>query len=245
MKNLLLDIGNSDIKIASAINGKTNVKLLKRFSYSKKKFERDLTKELSELYNPKFVNAGISVQDNSKRIILKRIIKKKFNLNPVFIERKSVQNLKIDYSEGLGIDRICNAVAAKEIYRKKNMLVTDFGTATTFTFISEGILKGGLICPGMNTSRDALSANTKLPAVNVKLPDRLYYSNTIDNIRAGIYFQSFYSVKGIIKEFKKEFKDLFVITTGGLSKFFKAEKIESDINDINLTLKGINFIISQ
>lgn len=247
MQNLLLDIGNSDIKAASGTGGKNSVKLLKRFSYSKNHFESDLRDNLSELSRLNFISAGISIQDVTRKSNIKKIIRKIFNLTPVFIERKLISSLilKIDYAEGLGNDRICNAVAAKEIYGRRNMLVIDFGTATTFTLLSDGILKGGLICPGLITSLQTLSMKTKLPVVNIKKPDKLFYKNTAGNINGGIYYHTFFAVKGIIREFRNEFRDLFVITTGGLSGMFFTGLAESVVNDKNLTLKGINIIINQ
>jgi len=245
LRYLLIDIGNSEVKAALGFSNRTNVKLLKRFSHSKSNFEKEFIKNLKQFRHLNFDSAGVSVQDFKKRTLIKKLCKKIFNISPVFVERKMVKNIKIDYSESLGIDRICNVVAAVAAYGSKNLLVIDFGTATTFTIASNKELKGGLICPGLITALKALSANAKLPKVKINKPDKLYFNDTVNNITAGGFYQTLFSVKGIMNEFRKQFKNLKIITTGGLSNYFTTELPRSVLNDMQLTLKGIKLIIER
>lgn len=245
MKNLLIDIGNSSVKIASANSGSYSVKLLKRFSYSKSDFEKDFKFNVNNLLKKIYFNiTGISLLKDGNEKFLNYYFKKYFDTKPIFINREIKLPIKISYKAGIGNDRICNAVAANEIYRMKNILVIDFGTATSFTLISNKSLTGGIISPGIETSLNSLTEKTSLPDVTIKFPKKLINNNTSDNIKAGILYQSLYSVERVILELKKSYKDLFVISTGGFSGLIsKKTKLINRI-DRNLVLKGINLIIS-
>lgn len=246
MNNLLIDIGNSHIKVGTGNSNSYNVRLIKRFSYSKKNFRKDFGSNFGILSKKKsFNNIGISALHEEKKDFLEDYFKENYHVNPDFVNRNLKLPLKIKYSKGLGNDRICNAVAAYKIFGVKNILIVDFGTATAYTFVSNGTLMGGLISPGIKTSLSSLIEKTTLPKVNLSFPKRMINNNTLNNIKAGVLFQSLFAVERTIIDIKKKYKDLFIVATGGYSNLIAKRTNLINKIDKNLTLKGINIIISQ
>lgn len=255
MYNLLIDAGNSDVKIGKCISGKTisgntlNVELLKRYSYSKSNFENEFIKNFKDgIFAKKksvFNKIGISLLETTNRDFLNEFFINKFGIEPEFIDRKSVKSIKITYKKGLGNDRICNAAAADYLYNKKNILIIDFGTATTYTMVQNKTITGGMISPGIRTSLRSLVGNTSLPEINLTFPSNLFNDNTIDNIRSGVLYQSLFTVERTIMEIRKKHRNLFVIATGGNSDFISRKTKLIDKIDKSLVLKGINIIISS
>ncbi|MEP7146599.1 MAG: type III pantothenate kinase [bacterium] len=242
MSNLLIDIGNSDVKVGYGNKDSLHVNFLKRFSYSKNNFEIDFENNLKKICSKNnFGKIGISVLKENNKTFLNKFFMQK----PVYISKDLKLPVKIDYTSGIGNDRICSAAGAAEIYSNKNLLIIDFGTATTFTLVSDKVLKGGMISPGIKTSMLSLSEKTSLPAVELVFPKEFFGRNTIDNLRAGILFSSLYSAERIIKETKKKYARLFVIATGGYSKLISRRTKLINKVDQHLVLRGINIIVSQ
>lgn len=249
MYNLLIDIGNSDIKAAMNLPDSNDIKLIKRYSYQKKSFRKYFISGMESIFryinNTQQIKIGISLLNNEYKDFTKKYIYRGTGIDPVFIDRNMRLPLKINYGEGLGNDRICNAVAAREIFGRKNMLIIDFGTATTFTMVSGNVLTGGLIAPGIKTSMLSLTEKTSLPEIELVFPEKIISNNTIDNIKSGVMLQSYYSVIGIIKELRRKNKSLYTIATGGLSELFDFDKSVINITDKYLALKGIGIILSK
>ena len=244
MNNLLIDIGNSDIKTGKGVDSGKSIRLLKRFSYSKESFELDFRKNLDTLTYTGFNKIGISVLGSGNNFFLKKFFIKKYNISPEFVNRNSILPVRIKYSESLGNDRICSASAAQILYGRENILVIDFGTATTFTLLCKSIITGGIISPGIKTSLNSLILNTTLPGIKLTFPRKLFGNNTEDNIKAGVLYQSLFSAERIIMETKKKYPDLFVAATGGLAEIISGKTSLINIVDKDLVLKGINFILS-
>ena len=150
----------------------------------------------------------------------------------------------------VGADRIVNAVAAWEKYGTKAgtpLIVVDFGTGTTFDIISgRGEYIGGVICPGIGISADALFQRAaRLPRVEVRKPPTVIGSNTVHAIQSGLFFGYVEMVDGLIRRIRAELpggENATVIGTGGLAQVISAEsgtiqKIEPD-----LTLDGLRLI---
>lgn len=170
---------------------------------------------------------------------------KYFERQPFIVGPGSKTGLKIKYANSLevGPDRIANAIAAKEIYPRTNMIIVDFGTATTFCAISKGKeYLGGVIIAGLRISMDALESKTaRLPSVEIVKKEKTLGRSTSESIQSGLYYGHLGSVKEIIKNLKKEsFKgeDCLIIGTGGFASLYQKEgffdKVEPD-----LVLKGI------
>jgi len=144
----------------------------------------------------------------------------------------------------VGADRIVNAVAAFEEYRR-SVIVVDFGTATTFDFVSRrGEYLGGAIAPGLSISSEALFGKaSKLPRVELARPPLVIARNTVNSIQAGLFFGYAGLVDGIVTRMKKEAgEDSFVLATGGLCDAIAGASETIDRSDPFLALKGLRII---
>lgn len=168
---------------------------------------------------------------------------------PVFVDPKK-QNLiplAVDSPEEVGSDRVANAIAAKELYGAP-AIVVDFGTATTFDCLSlKGEYIGGLIAPGVTTSLLNLSLKAaKLPEIQLKKPETIIGKNTVAAMEAGIYYQTLYSIKEILKRLKGELgKETIVVATGGLAEFIGRDCKMIKIINPDLTLQGLRIIYER
>ena len=240
--NLLIDIGNSNIKTAKSVND--NISSVKISQYSDSAFINILS-NLDKIYPQNFTCIGVSLLDLKLKNKIAEILKNKFDAPTLFISLDLKLPLKFNYSKTLGADRICSAVSAFIKYNnKKNILIIDLGTATTFNLIHNGTFTGGLISVGMHTSVKALAQNTTLPLVSFRKVPELINDNTKDNIIAGAYYQNYFTVENVIKELRKKYKDLFVIATGGMSKHLIGRTALIDTLEPNLVLEGINNILN-
>jgi len=153
-----------------------------------------------------------------------------------------------DNPKEVGADRIVNAVAAYE-QRKNSVIVVDFGTATTFDYVSErGEYMGGVISPGIMISCEALFQKaSKLPRVEIfARPPSILAKNTIASMNAGIVFGYAGLVEGIISRMKKEVnRQLYVIATGGLAPLIASECAMINAVDDYLTLNGLRIIFDR
>ena len=153
-----------------------------------------------------------------------------------------------DNPKEVGADRIVNAVAAYE-QRKDAVIVVDFGTATTFDYISErGEYMGGVISPGIMISCEALFLKaSKLPRVEIfARPPSILAKNTIASMNAGIVYGYAGLVEGIISRMKKEVnREIYVIATGGLAALIASECPLIDSVDEYLTLNGLRIIFDR
>jgi len=172
---------------------------------------------------------------------------KYFGLEPLVVGPgiKTGMPILYDNPKEVGADRIVNAVAAFELYHDA-LVVVDFGTATTFDYVSErGEYLGGVICPGIMISCEALFQKaSKLPRVEIFAHPRLILAkNTIGSMNAGIVFGYAGLVEGIIQRVKAEMqRDLKVVATGGLARLIAAECPTIQLVDDYLTLKGLRII---
>lgn len=171
---------------------------------------------------------------------LKNACKKYFNINPFVLQAGVKTGLKIKYRNPLevGADRIANAIAATHLYSHQNLIVIDFGTATTFCAINQNKeYLGGVILPGLRISMTTLEANTsKLPAVEIVVPDNQLGRSTVESIQSGLFFGCLGAVKEIKNRLIQEaFQGLKtkVLVTGGFASLFK-EGIEKGVIEDNL-----------
>jgi len=160
---------------------------------------------------------------------------------------KTGLNIRYENPREVGADRICNAIAAIELYGPP-VIVVDFGTATTLDFIDEkGDYLGGAIAPGIGISTEALySRAAKLPRIELVRPKSTVGRNTVTSMQAGIIFGFAGQVDGIVRRMQKEFGvDAKVIATGGLAEMISAEsETISEVNQL-LTLQGLLMIYER
>ncbi len=147
----------------------------------------------------------------------------------------------------VGADRIVNAVAAYERFRRA-VIVVDFGTATTFDCISAaGEYLGGSIAPGMNISANALFARAaKLPRAEITRPPRAVGRNTVHSMQSGIVFGYVGLVDGMVRRLSEEMgDDVAVIATGGLASLIEPESETLEEIDEFLTLEGLRLLYER
>jgi len=176
--------------------------------------------------------------------------RKYFRLQPLVVGPGIRTGMPILYDnpKEVGADRIVNAVAAYETFRQA-VIVVDFGTATTFDYVSDrGEYMGGVISPGVMISCEALFHKaSKLPRVEIfARPRSILAKNTIASMNAGIVFGYAGLVEGIISRMQKEIQsDIKVVATGGLASLIAAECPAIDEVDDYLTLKGLKIIFDR
>src|SRR6266513_5789557 len=151
---------------------------------------------------------------------LRDVCERYFNSKPLFIEPGVKTGMPVLYENPaeVGADRIVNAVAAFEKYGGP-CVVVDFGTATTFDCVSaKGEYMGGVICPGIGISADALFQRTaRLPRVEIRKPARMIGTNTVGSLQSGLYYGYLGLVDGILERLVDELgAETRVIATGGL-----------------------------
>jgi len=178
--------------------------------------------------------------------ILEPLCIKYFNIKPLIVGPGIKTGMPIFYDnpKEVGADRIVNAVAAYDKYHKESIIV-DFGTATTFDYISpKGEYMGGCIAPGIMISSEALFEKaSKLPRVEFSKPKTIITKDTVSAMQAGIMFGYAGLVDGIVERMKAEVKtNPLVIATGGLARIVAQETKSIDKIDEMLTLDGLRII---
>ncbi|HRI85964.1 MAG TPA: type III pantothenate kinase [Ignavibacteria bacterium] len=246
-KRLLIDIGNTAVKAASGSLKGNKISFLAGVSYDKDLFEKQFSSFIKKLFRDyqknNFLLTGISSLSTKRNSFIKKTIRTHSDIKPVFINIKMKLPIKIDYAHTIGNDRICSAVAANDIFPGKNILVIDFGTASTYTFVSNGILKGGIISPGILTAINSLSEKASLIKTKPVFPESLINKTTEKNINAGVLYQTLYFCERVIRETSNKLSNLKVIATGGFSGLISGRTKLIDLTDRDLVFKGINLIL--
>ncbi len=155
-----------------------------------------------------------------------------FDIEPFQLQAGVKAGLSIRYSQPkeVGSDRIANAIAAVNLYPERNIIIFDFGTATTVCAVSASSeYLGGVLLPGIRIAMEAMSKRTaRLPEVEIVKPGKVCGKSTVEGIQSGLY----YSNLGMIKEFKKQFiTELFpesnpvTVATGAYAELFKMDDV--------------------
>ena len=148
---------------------------------------------------------------------------------------------RVDAGVTVGPDRLVNTAAGFDLYGG-NLIVVDFGTATTFDVIDEdGAYIGGVIAPGVNLSLEALHmAAAALPHVDVTKPQRAIGTNTVACMQSGVYWGYIGLVEGITRQIRQERAvPMKVIATGGLAPLFQQGTELFDAIEDDLTMHGL------
>jgi len=165
---------------------------------------------------------------------------------PLFVTAETNIGLKILYDNpyDVGADRIVNGIAALTKYGGP-CVVVDLGTAITFDCVSANAeYMGGVICPGIGISIDALFSRTaRLPLVDFKMPDKLIGTNPVGSIQSGLYWGSIGLIDGILEKLIAQMgPETKVIATGGQAELITAGSRYLTQVDGNLTLDGLRLI---
>lgn len=174
---------------------------------------------------------------------IKNAMRKYLHREPLVIQENiqvPIQNRYANQSE-VGADRLVTAYSA---YRKYggNLIIIDFGTATTFDLVDEsGAYLGGCIYPGVKISLEALAAHcSKLPRVEIAVPEHVVGGTTVSAMQSGIVYGYSGAVIEIVHAMERELGiPLKVVATGGLARIISEQSKVVDVIDRNLLLDGL------
>ena len=208
---------------------------------------------LKEFFTPE----GIAIADIKGMIVgsvvpsvndsLYQLAKKYFSCPlPLFVDYRTPTGIKllVDNPAEVGADRIIDALAAHRKYGG-NLIIVDFGTATTLDCVSAaGEYLGGAICPGVEVSRDALFSHaSKLSNISLTRPPKVIGTNTADYLRSGILWGYGGQVDSLVRRMSEEWgQQPRVIATGGLAPLIADYSDAIDVVDTALTLEGLQMI---
>ena len=175
-----------------------------------------------------------------------------FGHTPLTVDPGTNTGMPVLYTPAsdVGADRVVNGVAAYEAYGRATqspVIVVDFGTATTFDAISSaGEYLGGVICPGIGISADALFQRAaRLPRVDVRKPPAVIGDTTVTSMQSGLFFGYVSMVDGIVTRMRAELdreKRSACVATGGMADIIASETTVIERVDPDLTLQGLRLI---
>lgn len=170
---------------------------------------------------------------------------KYFDRNPFVLQAGVKTGLKIKYKNPLevGADRIADSIAAVHDYPNEDLLVVDFGTATTYSAVTaDKQYLGGVITAGVRISMEALESKTsKLPSVEIYPMDHCLARATVESIQSGLYFGTIGQVKEIRDRISQEAfggRRPKIVGTGGFASLFAKAGI-FDVENPDLVLRGV------
>ncbi|MBI2222118.1 MAG: type III pantothenate kinase [Acidobacteria bacterium] len=252
---LAIDVGNTNI-VLGVFEGREL-----RHSWRLATYRERTSDELGILVSELFAHAALP-RDRITGIILSSVVppltrpavemcRRYFSRDALVVDPAGNAGMVVLYEPktDVGADRVVNAVAAYELYGKQKrapIIVVDFGTATTFDAITErGEYLGGVICPGVQISADALFQRAaRLPRVDVQKPATVIGRTTVTSMQSGLFFGYVGMVDGIVARMRKELGPAraFCIGTGGLAEIIAAETDTIETVNPDLTLLGLKMI---
>ena len=157
--------------------------------------------------------------------------------------------LDVEEPQSVGADRALNAIAAHAKH-PGDLIVIDFGTATTFDAVDfSGSYKGGIIAPGINLSLDALvAAAAKLPRIAIAVPEdeSVVGRTTETQMLIGVYWGYVAMIEGLVARMKAEIgRPVTVISTGGLAVLFDQHTDAFDVIEPDLTIQGLALLAAR
>jgi len=167
---------------------------------------------------------------------LRGAAEKYFNCEPFVLQAGVKTGLKVKYRNPLevGADRIAGAIAGAHRRPRRDLIVVDCGTATTFDAVTAtGDYLGGIILPGVGVSAETLASHTaKLPRVEIAQPDTVLGRTTTESIQSGLYFGHVGAIQYLLVKLKLEVfpaTQPFIIGTGGFARMFEHESLFDEI----------------
>ena len=249
MTYLIGDIGNTETKLCILSK---NYKIIKRIKIDTLRIcePRYFKKKIVPFIGKKTKNkiALFSSVIPSVFFIIKKKLKKYFDIHCKELKQTHYSKIiKVNVNKKqIGSDRIANAIGANYTY-KRNCIVLDFGTATTFDVITKDEYKGGVIAPGVYLSLSTLIKSAdQIPPFTLKKINNVIGNNTISALRSGFYWGYSGLIENILLLIKKKTKKNYkVILTGGYSSLFKKSIKSRVFIDKDITMKGLIQIIKS
>lgn len=180
---------------------------------------------------------------------LRRCCREWFQVEPL-VARAALDwgfEIRVDNPDEVGADRLLNALAGHRHFGGP-LIVVDFGTATTFDVVDQGgAYLGGVICPGINLSIEALhQAAARLPRIGIGRPQAVIGRSTVPAMQSGVYWGYIGLIEGLVTRIKAEFgAQMKVIATGGLAPLFAEGTLMIDQIEPDLTLDGLRMLAER
>lgn len=249
---LVIDIGNTNI-VLGLYSGE---KLLNKFRLEtiKTKSSEDYAIDIVELFLSskidclKITHVAIASVVPALNEVIEKAVQKFYN-GEVLIALKNLKlnvEIALKNKQEVGADRLLNAIAGYQKFGG-NLIIIDFGTATTFDVVgAKGEYLGGVIAPGVNLSIKALHDMTaQLPKIQVKAQKNVIGKSTVEAMNSGIYFGYLSMTEGLIEKIKKELgvSKVKIIITGGLAPLFGSTITTQDHICEDLTIEGLRLSV--
>ena len=170
-----------------------------------------------------------------------------FNCRPLVVGKTGCNlpiAIRVDEGANVGSDRLVNTAGAFDKYGG-NIIIIDFGTATTFDVVGkDGAYLGGAIAPGVKNSVKALHETAAaLPYVDISKPENVIGKNTKNCIQSGVFWGYIGLIEGLIQKIRSERTvNMKTVATGGLASLFGRETDIFDQIDLDLTMHGMTVI---
>ena len=170
-----------------------------------------------------------------------------FDCRPLVVGKDDCRlpiDVRVDTPSEVGADRLVNTASAFQTYGP-NLIILDFGTATTFDVVGrDGAYVGGVIAPGVNLSLEALkNAAAHLPHIDITQPQQVVGTNTVHCLQSGAFWGYVGLIEGVCARISAEKeRSMKVIATGGLSPLFARATEVIEHVDPDLTMRGLVYI---
>ena len=232
------DIGNTEVKICFFYNGLKKKYLFKTDSLNKKIIRNKFNFLRKKIYLKNAIISSVVPKTFSQ---IKKIFFNLYKVNCVELKKLNLTrliNIKVNKKE-IGSDRLANAISVMS--KKKNFIVVDFGTATTFDVIKKNNYLGGVIAPGVALSLDNLIKKASLiPNIELHKSKSIIGKNTKQAVLSGFFWGYNGLINGIISKIKKKTNQKYkIIFTGGLAHLFNKDIKDKVTIDKNLTINGL------
>ena len=200
-------------------------------------------------YELKLVITDVIISSTVPRVVfnLRVFADRFFGCRPIVVGKPECAlpaNPRVDLGTQIGPDRLVNAAGAFDRHGG-DLIVVDFGTATTFDVVArDGAYVGGVIAPGVNLSLEALHmAAAALPHVDIAKPQKVVGTNTVECIQSGVFWGYIGMVREVCARIKAEReRPMKIIATGGLASLFDQTEALFDALDEDLTMHGLTVI---
>ena len=207
---------------------------------------------LSSLMSLQNIKADISdviISSTVPRVVfnLRVLSDRYFNTRPIVVGKPDCKvpiDVRVDAGTAVGPDRIVNSVAGYDLFGG-NLIIVDFGTATTFDVVDkDGAYVGGVIAPGVNLSLQALhQMAAALPHVDIARPKEVIGTNTVACMQSGVFWGYIGLVKEICRKIIEEKQEVMkIIATGGLAPLLQSSDQLFEAVEDNLTMHGLRLI---
>ena len=232
------DIGNTEVKICFFYNGLKKKYLFKTDSLNQKIIRNKFNFLRKKIYLKNAIISSVVPKTFSQ---IKKIFYNLYKVNCVELKKLNLTriiNIKVNKKE-IGSDRLANAISVMS--KKKNFIVVDFGTATTFDVIKKNNYLGGVIAPGVTLSLDNLIKKASLiPKIKLNKSKSIIGKNTKQAVLSGFFWGYNGLINGIISKIKKKTNQKYkIIFTGGLAHLFNKDIKDKVTIDKNLTINGL------